>query len=181
MLTIIKDGVDYSNQIINDLLDFSRDLRLELSESTPRTVIRETINHVVLPANIQVSDLTEESPIINIDEGKMERALRHIVENAVQAMPDGGELKISSKRLDDEIEIVITDTGIGMTKEVLREIFTPLFTTKAKGIGLGLAISRRIVEAHGGSITVQSKTGEGSCFRVKIPIGTNRKGIGIHG
>ena len=181
MLTIIKDGVDYSNQIINDLLDFSRDLRLELSESTPRTVIRETINHVVLPANIQVSDLTEESPIINIDEGKMERALRHIVENAVQAMPDGGELKISSKRLDDEIEIVITDTGIGMTKEVLREIFTPLFTTKAKGIGLGLAISRRIVEAHGGSITVQSKTREGSCFRVKLPIGTNRKGIGIHG
>jgi len=181
MLTIIKDGVDYSNQIINDLLDFSRDMRLELSESTPRTVIRETINHVVLPANIKVSDLTEESPIINIDEGKMERALRHIVENAVQAMPDGGELKISSKRLDDEAEIMITDTGMGMTKEVLREIFTPLFTTKAKGIGLGLAISRRIVEAHGGSITVQSKTGEGSCFRVKVPIGTDRNEIGIHG
>jgi len=175
MLTIIKDGVDYSNQIISDLLDFSREMRLELSESTPQAIVRETIAHVVFPTTIKVSDLTEERPILNIDRGKMQRSLRHIIENAIQAMPGGGELTISSKRLNNEVEIMITDTGMGMTEDVLGKIFTPLFTTKAKGIGLGLAISRRIVEAHGGSISVQSKTGEGSCFRVKIPIETSRK------
>ena len=175
MLTIIKDGVDYSNQIINDLLDFSREMRLELSDSTPQAIVRETLARVVCPANIQVSDLTEERPIISIDRAKMQRALQHIIENAVQAMLEGGQLTISSKQSDGGVEIVITDTGIGMTKEVLGKIFTPLFTTKAKGIGLGLAISRRIVEAHGGSISVQSRIGEGSCFRVKIPIGTDRK------
>jgi signal transduction histidine kinase len=154
-------------------------MHLELSESTPQAIVRETIAHVVVPTNIKVTDSTEERLTLNIDRGKMQRALQHIIENAVQAMPGGGKLTISSKQSDGEVEIVITDTGIGMTKEALGKIFTPLYTTKAKGIGLGLAISRRIVEAHGGSISVQSKTGEGSCFRVKIPIGMDRKEAGI--
>ncbi len=175
MLAIIKDGVDYSNQIINDLLDFSRELRLELSRSTPQAIVRETIAHLVVPANIKVSDRTEERPIVNIDRGKMRRALQHVIENAIQAMPGGGEVTISSKPVGSEVEFVITDTGIGMTEDVLEKIFTPLFTTKAKGIGLGLAISRRIIEAHGGSISVESKVGEGSCIRLKIPINPNRK------
>jgi PAS domain S-box-containing protein len=180
MLKIIKGSVDYSNQIISDLLDFSREMRLELSESTPQAIIDGTLEHVAFQTNIRVLNLTSEKPSLNIDRTKMQRALQHIIENAVQAMPDGGELTISSNQLNNEVEIVIGDTGMGMTKNVLGKAFTPLFTTKAKGIGLGLAISKRIVEAHGGSISVQSEVGKGSIFTVKLPIAADQMETGIN-
>jgi signal transduction histidine kinase len=100
----------------------------------------------------------------------MERALSNIIENAVEAMPKGGELTISSRKTNDYIDLVIADTGTGMTNETMRKLFTPPFTTKAKGIGLGLAISKRIVEAHGGSITMETALGKGSSFTVRLPI-----------
>jgi signal transduction histidine kinase len=105
-----------------------------------------------------------------IDREKMERALSNIIENAVEAMPNGGELTISNRRSNDGVDIVVMDTGTGMTDETVRKLFTPPFTTKAKGIGLGLAISKRIVEAHGGSIKIETALGEGSCVTVRLPI-----------
>jgi PAS domain S-box-containing protein len=175
MLTIIKNSVEYSNEIISDLLDFSREMHLELAKTTPRDLVNETLAQVTLPTEIRFVNLTEGEPILTADRGKMERALRHIIENAIQAMPNGGELAISTKQLGDEVAFTISDTGIGMNESVLGRIFTPLFTTKAKGIGLGLAISKRIVEAHGGSISVRSKAGEGSTFTLRIPLERNQK------
>jgi two-component system sensor histidine kinase HydH len=84
-------------------------------------------------------------------------------------MPDGGSLLIQSKQTDHRVDFVLGDSGAGMTKEVLDKIFTPLFTTKAKGMGFGLSICKRIVEAHGGSISAESTRGEGTTFTVSIP------------
>jgi signal transduction histidine kinase len=85
-------------------------------------------------------------------------------------MPKGGTLRSQSRKTDGNLEITLTDTGTGMTKETIEKIWSALFTTKAKGMGLGLPIAKRLVEAHGGSISVESKAGKGSAFTVTLPI-----------
>jgi len=101
---------------------------------------------------------------------KMRRVFLNLTLNAVDAMPKGGTLTIASTRSGDNVHITFRDTGEGMTTENLTRIWSPLFTTKAKGIGLGLAIAKRFVEAHGGSISVETKLGKGSTFTVTIPL-----------
>jgi signal transduction histidine kinase len=87
----------------------------------------------------------------------------------MQAMPEGGKLTISAKEKNGFLEMEIADTGIGIPPEIKDKIFEPLFTTKAKGIGLGLAVSKSIVDRHGGYIEVESKVGEGTTFNIKLP------------
>jgi signal transduction histidine kinase len=84
-------------------------------------------------------------------------------------MPNGGKLAIATSDAKDLVEIAFTDTGIGISEEIMDKIFVPLFTTKAKGIGMGLAICKKIVEEHGGTISVKSKIGEGTTFTIKLP------------
>ncbi len=86
-------------------------------------------------------------------------------------MPDGGQLTIRSSKTEKTAFISVQDTGVGMSEETLPKLFQPLFTTKAKGIGFGLAACKRMVDAHDGSITVESEVGKGSTFTVKIPLG----------
>jgi two-component system sensor histidine kinase HydH len=85
-------------------------------------------------------------------------------------MPNGGKLAIISKKINECVEISFSDTGIGMEKKVIEKLWTPLFTTKAKGMGFGLPICKRIVESHGGKISVESTEGEGSTFTMTLPI-----------
>jgi signal transduction histidine kinase len=90
--------------------------------------------------------------------------------NAMDAMPGGGKLTITTRKWNDNIVFTFTDTGKGIPEEIIEKIWVPLFTTKAKGMGLGLAICRRMVEAHGGSISVKSKVGKGTTFTIMIPL-----------
>jgi signal transduction histidine kinase len=99
----------------------------------------------------------------------MRLKLIHVITNAMQAMPEGGKLTISAKEKNGFLEMEIADTGIGIPPEIKDKIFEPLFTTKAKGIGLGLAVSKSIVDRHGGYIEVESKVGEGTTFNIKLP------------
>lgn len=170
MLKLIEKDVEYSDGIINDLLEYSKEIPLELTETTPKSITKDALSLVKAPKKIRILDLTKKEPRIKVDAQKIGRVFVNIVKNAVEAMPEGGKLTITSKRSNGNLEIVFTDTGTGITKEAMEKIFSPLFTTKAKGIGLGLPISKRIVEAHGGSISVKSKTGKGATFTVKLPI-----------
>jgi signal transduction histidine kinase len=90
--------------------------------------------------------------------------------NGIQAMKNGGTLKVSTKKTKGSVEVSFKDTGIGIPKEDMRKIFIPFFTTNARGIGMGLPICKRFVESHGGSIKVESEEGKGSTFTVKLPI-----------
>jgi two-component system, sporulation sensor kinase E len=109
-------------------------------------------------------------PKVMIDTDKMKRVFVNLIKNAVEAMPKGGTLTILSQESDGNLEIAVADTGVGMVKEVMDKLWTPLFTTKAKGMGLGLSICKRIVEAHEGRIFVESAVGVGTTFTVSIPI-----------
>ncbi|MCJ7429741.1 ATP-binding protein, partial [Candidatus Bathyarchaeota archaeon] len=101
---------------------------------------------------------------------KIKRACLNLVRNAIDAMPEGGTLTIKSEQTDSHLKISFSDSGVGMPKETMERLWTPLFTTKAKGMGFGLSICKRIVEAHGGSIVVESRLGKGTTFTITIPI-----------
>ena len=170
MLDIIDKDIEYSNKIVNDLLEYSRKITLELTENNPKSLLKEALALVNIPANVQTLDLTEDKPKIKVDEDKMKRVFVNIIKNSVEAMPEGGKLTIKSKETKGKVEIAFTDTGAGIPKEALEKLFVPLFTTKARGMGFGLSICKRVVEAHGGEISVESTAGKGTTFTLIIPI-----------
>ena len=120
-------------------------------------------------------DLTDGQLEVTIDRAKLRRISVSIIENAIDAMPEGGQLTINSKQLQDEFQITFTDTGTGMTAEEMKNLWTPFRTMKAKG--LGFVICKRLVEAHGGSITLESIPGKGSTFTVTLPVTPNLKEV----
>jgi signal transduction histidine kinase len=170
MLKLIEENVKYSNKIITDLLEYSREIKLENTKTTPRAIANEALSLVRIPSNIQVLNATQEEPQIFVDSEKMKRVFVNIIQNAVDAMPKGGKLTITSKERNDNLEIAFADEGTGMPRNILEKIWTPFFTTKARGMGLGLPICKRIIEAHGGNISVKSTVGKGTTFIVTLPI-----------
>ena len=176
MLVLIENAIEYSNKIIGDLLDYSREIRLEPAETTPKSITKVALTLVKVPKNIRISDLTKNKPKIKVDVDKTKRVFVNIIRNAIDAMPEGGKLTIKSTKTNSNLQISFIDTGIGMPKNIFEKIWTPLFTTKAKGIGLGLSICKRIIEAHGGKISVESKVSKGTTFTVTIPIETKLEG-----
>jgi PAS domain S-box-containing protein len=169
MLSTIEKSVDYSNKIVNDLLDYSREIKLEITKTTPKELLKTTLSMLAIPNGIEIIDKTEDKPEISVDLPKMSRVCMNIIKNAFDAMPNGGILTVTSKETKDGWKISFSDTGIGMGKDTLSSLWVPLFTTKAKGMGFGLAICKRIVEAHGGKILAESTQGKGTVFTLTFP------------
>lgn len=170
MLFAIEKSIDYSNKIIKDLLDYSREIKLELEATTPHSLLAASLGLIKIPANIQLVDNCSDDPAVNLDVGKISRVFVNLIINAFDAMPDGGTLTITNQSTKDGLEIDFTDTGTGISPESMSKLWTPLFTTKTKGMGLGLPICKRIVEAHGGKITVESEQGKGTTFKIVLPL-----------
>jgi signal transduction histidine kinase len=170
MLEIIEKDIAHSNKIINDLLEYSHEIKLEATETTPKQLAREAFALVTVPENVQVINLAEDEPKLKVDVDKLTRTFANVIKNAFDAMPVGGTLTVRCKRQDGNLNFIFGDTGVGMSKEVLDKIWSPLFTTKAKGMGFGLPICKRVIEAHGGKISVESAVGKGSTFTVTVPI-----------
>jgi len=167
----IGGQVEYMNKIVSDLQDYARPLKPKLVETSLRQLIDGTLSSVKVPENVKVSEAVEEDfPKLMVDPELMKRAFINLVTNALQAMPSGGRLAIGASRTEETASISVEDTGVGIPEENLPMLFQPLFTTKPKGQGFGLPVSKRIVEAHGGAITVESQVGRGSTFMVHIPL-----------
>ena len=170
MLSIIERSVDHANGIVRDLLDYSRELHLELEEYSPKSLLNYVLLALKIPKGIKVVQNAEDVGSLWVDANKMERVFTNLSSNAFEAMPNGGTLEISIKQNGENVEFVFADTGSGMSENVLSKIFTPLFTTKARGMGFGLAICKRIIEAHKGKVTVESSPGRGTKFYVSLPV-----------
>ena len=170
MLQLIENSVEYSDAIVKDLLDYSGAFELVLAETTPREITRRALQAIRVPTEIRLQDLSEDIPAIRVDADRMRRVFVNLVENAVDAMPQGGSLTIASKQSGDSVDITFSDTGSGMPQEIMENLWAPLVTTKAKGMGLGLAICKRLIDAHGGSNSVESRAGEGPTFVIRLPI-----------
>ncbi|MFB3888312.1 MAG: CHASE4 domain-containing protein [Candidatus Bathyarchaeia archaeon] len=170
MLGVIDNAVLYANKIVNDLLEYSREVHLELSRCSPRELLSETLAMAQIPVNVNVENNTLDTPMIHVDKGKMQRVFANLVKNSFDAMPKGGTLIITSVQKGENVEFSFSDTGVGIAKDNMDKLFKPLFTTKAQGMGFGLAICKRIVEAHGGKISVASEVGKGATFKVTVPV-----------
>jgi PAS domain S-box-containing protein len=170
MLQLITEDIGRSDKIINDLLEYSKELRLELSETNVKSITEDALAKVKIPKGIRVVNSTKNQPPMRLDLEKMRRVFLNLTLNAVDAMPKGGTLTIASTSSGDNVHITFKDTGEGMTTETLAKLWSPLYTTKAKGMGFGLPVAKRLVEAHGGSISVETKVGKGSTFTVTLPI-----------
>ena len=164
--------IEYMNKIVSDLQDFARPLKPEFVETSLHQLINETLSMVTVPETVKVSLVIDEDfPKLMVDHTLMKRVLINLITNALQAMPNGGKLIVRLSRTEEAAFISVEDTGVGIPKETLDKLFSPLFTTKPKGSGFGLPVCKRLVEAHGGSIMVESKVGRGSTFTVKLPLG----------
>ena len=168
-LEIISAELHKSESIVSDILDLSRTRPAE-REETDLSELADTIMKKQLSRNVKVNtEIPRDLPPVFIDPVQIGQVLDNLVTNACQAMPDGGKLTINAKVENKKISLSISDTGCGISNENIKKLFEPLFTTKARGIGLGLTLSRNLVEINGGSLEVESKEGVGSTFTVILP------------
>ena len=170
MLGLIESDIKYSNKIVSDLLDFSGNIRLHPTQIRVKSLMGKILSKIEVPKKVQILDLTGGTLKVFVDGIQMMRAFGNLITNAIEAMPKGGKLEIKSEKTKNCLKITFRDTGVGISRKNLRKLFTPLFTTKAKGIGMGLAICKRIISVHGGSIDVKSKEGAGTLVTVAIPL-----------
>lgn len=173
-LGIVDDEISSSNKIIDDLLNFSRVSKPAVSPTKIRKVMEDALSYLAVPENVEViNELDGNLPEVEVDANQIRQVFANIATNAIQAMPEGGKLTIDARKGDKFLEVAISDTGGGISGDVIGKIFDPLFTTRAKGIGLGLAVCKSIIERHGGAIEVESKVGKGTTFTVKLPLKAN--------
>lgn len=161
-----------------DLLSFGRPSRPEFSWVDINALVKKTLFFVAQHPEAKhihrVKELTRDLPPVWVDEKQIQQVLFNIIINAIQAMKSGGTLRIETdavNRVDGEfVRVMIADTGKGIAPEDLERIFVPFHTTKTQGTGLGLPISRQLMEQHGGSIGVKSQSGEGTTFTIELPV-----------
>ena len=173
-LGMIEQEVRTSEKIISDLLDFARIKSVDREAVSVSDLICRTLERFPVPESVQsILNIPADLPQVYVDPRQMTQVLGNLVVNACQAMAavrSGGKLSIIVNIQNNMIIIVVKDNGAGISPENMKKIFDPLFTTKVKGIGLGLAVSQKLVDANGGSIQVESEAGAGSAFTISLPI-----------
>ena len=158
------------DRIISDFLSFAKPAELNISDIDLKTIIENCVTAVTgergnIKLNLDINGL----PIIKGDEVFLRQAFTNLIQNAVEAMPQGGKLAINASSKGDFLDVVISDTGHGIAENIMDKIFLPFFTTKENGTGLGLAIVHKIVVSHGGNIFVDSSD-KGTLFRIRFPL-----------
>jgi len=174
-LEILEREVISSEKIIYSLLSYAHPKSLVVRKVAINDIIRNVFSRSLIPRNVELIDkLGNSLPYVLADPDLLGQVFGNITLNAIQAMSKGGQLIVKSEvQNQDFLSISFNDSGEGISEENLKKLFTPLFTTKAKGIGLGLAICKTIIDKHRGIIEVQSELGRGTTFLIKLPI--NRK------
>jgi two-component system, NtrC family, sensor histidine kinase HydH len=170
----LRPEVHRLHGILESFLRFARvqDLKLELTDLN--TIIDEMRDfyepHAGTKGIVVRTTFARDLPLVALDRELFKQALLNLVLNAEHAMPKGGELILTTRRQGEWVRLDVVDTGVGMTEEVQARIFDAFFSTRASGSGLGLPTTRKIIEAHGGAMDVQSDLGKGSQFSVRLPV-----------
>ncbi|MBZ5535987.1 MAG: hypothetical protein LAO31_08525 [Acidobacteriia bacterium] len=179
----------HAREVVRKLMLFSRQLPPRTDKVDLNQMVEDGLYFLearCIKAGIElVRDLHPDLPKVTADPSQLHQVLVNLVVNALQAMPEGGRLTIKTMASNSHVSLIVEDTGTGMSKEVLQQIFIPFFTTKeiGEGTGLGLPVVHGIVTAHGGSIKVESEVGHGSRFEILLPVsfGLHEKGVEYNG
>ena len=167
----IADQIGYMDKIVSDLQTFVKPIEAHKQIINIKEFITSIMLRLSIPPNIAVLLQADDNILnVNADPQLLKRVLINLVTNAIQAMPKGGKLTLQVKaNTPANVEIIVEDTGVGIPDEIKPKIFTPLFTTKSKGQGFGLAVCRRVLEAQGGTIIFESQKDKGTKFKVNLP------------
>ena len=184
-LNRIEKQVSLCDTIVDELLEYTRGRHSEVLQGKINSWLEKALDEITIPENVAlVTELSPDLPMVHFDRDKMRRVVFNLVNNALQAVTarhdrlneEGGpyqpQVKVSTSVADNGIRIEVEDNGIGMDGKTARRAFEPLFTTSARGTGLGLAIVRKIVEEHGGHISLDSTPNRGTKVTLVIPAGT---------
>ncbi|HMK76922.1 MAG TPA: ATP-binding protein [Thermodesulfobacteriota bacterium] len=173
-MELILKEIRRVNQIIEQFLTLSRPFQLSLRKSSLQDLLRNLISLLQEEASslgiTLLAVIPTELPLITMDPETLTQAFINIMKNGMQAMGKGGTLRIEAKSLKDGVEVMISDSGSGIPPEQMEKIFNYYYTTKEKGVGLGLPIAHRIIEAHGGKLRIESRVGSGTKVTVTLPI-----------
>jgi signal transduction histidine kinase len=172
--TIIRDEIKRLNGIIEEFLSFSKSRRLQLSDFSLTEVLQKIVSLIREEAavrGITIETRWRQTPaIIPMDVNKLQQSFLNLIKNALESMPAEGKITITvDKEGKNYLLVSISDTGCGMTAEEIEKIFNPEYTTKEKGVGLGIPLANEIIRGHGGEIRVISRKGEGTTFDVVLP------------
>jgi signal transduction histidine kinase len=169
-LNFVQEKVDYISKIVGDLQDYARKTNPIIKDVNIKDFIRKTFSAISIPSSVVAEYKLEGNPQLKTDPDFLRRIITNLSTNAIQAMPTGGKLMLKVKENNGFVEISVSDTGTGIPKEIQEKIFTPLFTTKSKGQGFGLAVVKKFVEQLGGTITFESQEGKGTKFTIELPL-----------
>jgi two-component system sensor kinase FixL len=170
-IRVMEDQILYMDKIVSDLQAFVQPVHIDKKPVGLSELLSGVIQTVIIPPNVAVKLKNNGGTLqVHVDPQLLKRVLINLVTNALQAMPNGGELNVSAQ-VDSGgyVSVSVEDTGMGIPDRIRSQIFTPLFTTKPRGQGFGLAVCKRVIEAHGGTISFESCEGKGSRFTVEFP------------
>jgi len=170
-LQVMEEQTVYMDKIVSDLQAFVQPVRIDKKPINLEELVTNVLASVSVPSGIAVeTEISENLPQIRADLQLLKRVLINLVTNSVQAMPDGGKLTLTGQTTpESQVSLSVQDTGVGIPEAIRNRIFTPLFTTKPRGQGFGLAVCKRVMEAHGGTISFESQEGKGAKFTIQFP------------
>ena len=170
-LQVMEEQAVYMDKIVSDLQAFVQPVRIDKKPIDLKELVANVLVSVAVPSRIAVKTIIHGNlPQIKADLHLLKRVLINLVANSVQAMPDGGNLTLTGKATPEgQVSLSVEDTGVGIPEAIKNKIFTPLFTTKPRGQGFGLAVCKRVIEAHGGTISFESQEGKGTKFTIQFP------------
>ncbi len=170
-ISIIESEIRQANGIIDEILGFARTRELNPKIVHLNSYLEDLTMSYPVPPHIElIQTFAPENPVVNMDVDEMTQALRNLIKNGIEVMPERGKVFVRSEMAGDMVRIDVEDTGAGMPKETLEKIFAPFFTTKARGTGLGLAVVKKVTDRHKGRIEATSVVGQGTCFKIFLPI-----------
>ena len=170
MLDLAQESAQYALNMVEEFREGTRWIKPKKQKVNLKKLVSESIGSVKMPDRVKLTvDMAASVGMVMVDPEVLQRVIVNLVLNGIEAMPYGGWLNISINRRDSFVSIAVSDTGVGMSHEVLKKIWQPLFTTKSKGIGLGLYFVRNAIDAHGGDINITTEPGKGTTFTINIP------------
>jgi signal transduction histidine kinase len=169
-LTILRNQVQVSAKIVNDLLDLSRSTPPRRERVEVRTLVGPRVQRFNVNGTVVEADIPSDLPLMDVDPVHAGQVMDNLMTNAVQAVDGKGIVRIKARQSNGFVTLEVSDTGPGVPPEHAARIFEPLFTTKARGIGLGLALSKTLAQANGGDLTLISREGESAVFAFTVPV-----------
>lgn len=175
LIRSIKQEIQRLNKLVEDFLDYGKPLRLNRSSTDINILLEDIMEIIWAKADAEKitveKNLAHQLPLVNIDPELIKTCIFNVILNAFQTMPHGGKITIQTQSSDTSVSILVSDTGAGVSAKNIERVFEPFFTTKKDGLGLGLSMTKRVVEEHGGIVNFLSTEGKGTNVIIALPLG----------